>query len=112
MDIACIGWKQTEDVLNKQKQKQKCVTAKIWNVTCQMWLGTAARSRAQKKGRFEVGEPIQASERMQSLHLNFAPLLPAGDFSLSDSLVLNFYYKLVFYVSKAVCHTFSLSIRN
>ena len=74
--------------------------------------GNSSQKSCPKKGRFEVGEPIQASERMQSLHLNLAPLLPAGDFSVSDSLVLNFYYKLVSYVSKAVRHTFSLSIRN
>ena len=119
-DLAKVKYapfQRTLPVLAESKRKMSSICRKVChckNLKCNMSnvTGNSSQKSCPKKGRFEVGEPIQASERMQSLHLNFAPLLPAGDFSVSDSLVLNFYYKLVFYVSKAVRHTFSLSIRN
>ena len=72
-------------VLAESKRKMSSICRKVChckNLKCNMSnvTGNSSQKSCPKKGRFEVGEPIQASERMQSLNLNFAPLLPAGDF--------------------------------
>ena len=66
LEMAWIGWKQ---MVRSALNAENCVTAKIWNVTCQMWLGTAAILRS--------ANPFWG---VRSLHLKAAPFVPAGAF--------------------------------